>query len=130
MTKTYGFHDFFNLKCLVVVVVLLLNSHNKQPDGQLIYTHYYWADLDLLSHLPVLNAHTSTSNWQLPLLNQWNRENDPKKKISWSISTKVHVFAGPGIEPGISDFSVRLWYKARSINGLQCIERMFTGAEL
>ena len=41
--------------------------------GQLTYPHCSWASL--LGSLPVLSAHSFTSNWQLPFLNQWKGEN-------------------------------------------------------
>ena len=57
--------------CWVVVVLWHILSHFWR--GQLTYPHCFWASL--LGNLPVLNAHSFASNWQLPFLNQMKGEN-------------------------------------------------------
>ena len=54
--------------------------------GQLAYHHCSWASL--LGSLPVLNAHSFASNWQLPFLNQRKGENGRRIFFHDQISTK------------------------------------------
>ena len=59
--------------------------------GQLTYPHCSWASL--LGSLPVLSAHSFTSNWQLPFLNHRKGENDRRNYFM----TKLHKRTLPGM---------------------------------
>ena len=81
----------------------LCQQYFSHIGGQLTYTHCSWADLDLLSGLPVLIAHTFASNWQLPFLNQQQEENNHRNYFM--INLHESNMAGLGLKlmtPGLA----------------------------
>ena len=60
--------------------------------GELTYPHCSWASL--LGSLPVLSAHSFTSNWQLPFLNQRKRDKTCHRtgQLAWDALFLSEVF--------------------------------------
>ena len=90
LTKTSVCHKLsVSIQCHMLVVVVVLgfyspSTHFRSFQAWLAYPNCSWASL--LGNLPVLSAHSFTSNWHLPFLNQRKGENDHRNYFM----TKVH----------------------------------------